>query len=162
MMTLELRLWIEKNRDLAWDVLRIYLGLALFVKGVAYLAAPNELVALMTAHHVPLASRFLAEYIAATHVAGGLALTFGLFTRLAALIQLPNLLGAIVFVHLSSGLFSQAQTLELDSLVFVMLVLFAAGGAGRFSVDWSFERHAAEPEVRQAEGVLPETVVTAP
>src|SRR5512140_646761 len=147
MNVLELRLWMEKNRDLAWDALRAYL--ALFVKGVAYLAAPNELLAVMTAHQVPLASHALAEYIAATHVAGGLALAFGLFTRVAALIQIPNLVGAIMFVHLGNGLFSPAQTLELDALVLVILALFAAGGAGRFSVDWAFEKHAVSPIGRQ-------------
>ena len=147
MMTLELRLWIEKNRDLVWDALRMYLGLALFVKGLAYLATPNELAAIMESHHVPLASSALAKYVAATHVAGGLALAFGVFTRLAALIQIPNVLGALLYVHLGNGLFSPAQTLELDALVLVILTLFAAGGAGRFSVDWSFERHA--PTVAQ-------------
>jgi putative oxidoreductase len=148
-MILELRYWIEKNRDLVWDVLRIYLGIALVLKGLAYLAAPKELYAVMAAQDVPFASTALAEYVAATHVAGGLALAFGLMTRVAALIQLPNVLGAIVFVHLKDGLFKPAQSLELDSLVAFLLVLFAAGGAGRLSVDWSFERHEVS-KVEQA------------
>ena len=154
-MILELRYWIEKNRDLVWDLLRIYLGIALVLKGIAYLAAPKELFAIMEAQNVPLASTALAEYVAATHVAGGLALAFGLMTRVAALVQLPNVVGAILFVHLKDGLFKPNQSLELDSLVAFMLVLFAAGGAGRLSVDWSFERHEVskveQPSVERQE-----------
>jgi putative oxidoreductase len=161
MMTLELRLWIEKNRDLVWDALRMYLGLALFVKGVAFLATPPALVALMAAHGVPFASRALAEYVGATHVIGGLALAFGIFTRLAALLQLPNVVGALVFVHLGSGLFSPAQSLELDALVAVILVLFAAGGAGRLSVDWSFERHHGVSEIEHPSVAADSAGVTA-
>lgn len=140
---LELRLWTEKNRDFPWDVLRTFLGVCLFLKGLAYLATPGSLIRLMTDAHVPLASPGLAEVVAVTHVVGGAALAFGIFTRLAALLQIPNVLGALLFVHLHTGLFSEAQTLELDVLVLVMLALFAIGGAGRWSVDWHFERHTA-------------------
>jgi uncharacterized membrane protein YphA (DoxX/SURF4 family) len=139
-----LRDWSEQNRDFWWDLLRVYLGIALFIRGVVLLRHVTTLTELLRASNLPAHSTF-AYLIAFAHFAGGLLMAFGLFTRLAAAIQLPNLAGAILFVHLKQGLFTPEQTLEFATLVFVLLVLFAFGGAGRWSIDWYFGEHAADP-----------------
>jgi putative oxidoreductase len=136
-----LRDWSEANQDFWWDALRVFVGIALFLKGVGYLRHLGGLVEQLKAAEFPYASSTVAQYAAVAHVAGGLLLAFGLFTRLAAAIQVPNLLGAIFFVHLKEGLFTSAQTLEFAVLVLVILVLYALGGAGRWSVDWYFSKH---------------------
>ena len=132
--------FLERNPDVLWDLLRVYLGVALFIKGVVYLRHIPSLVAMMDASGAPIGGATVAELAALAHVAGGLMLAFGLLTRLGAVIQIPNLLGAIVFIHLKQGLFTPAQTLEFASLVLVLLVLYAIGGAGRWSVDAYFGR----------------------
>lgn len=48
---------------------------------------------------------WLAYFTIAWEVAGGLALILGVFPRLAALVMIPDLLGAIFTVHLSAGFF---------------------------------------------------------
>jgi uncharacterized membrane protein YphA (DoxX/SURF4 family) len=55
-----------------------------------------------------------------------------------AAIQIPNLLGAVVFVHLKAGLFTEQQTLEFTLLVLFLLSLITVVGAGRLSIDWAF------------------------
>jgi uncharacterized membrane protein YphA (DoxX/SURF4 family) len=135
---------VDGNHDLAWGCLRVYLGFALVLKGFMYISQPAELTALMVSSHVPLASFGLAKVAALAHVAGGLLLAFGVMTRVAAAIQIPNVIGAIVFVHAKEGLFSANQTLELALLVLFLLVLFAATGGGSWSTEWYFREH---PEI---------------
>jgi putative oxidoreductase len=130
--------WVESNRDICLDVLRVYLGIALFLKGLVYLRHVTMLTSAMNASEVPFSSSFLAHYVALAHLGGGLLLAYGLWTRFAEVIQVPVLLGAVLFVHLQEGLFTQGQTLEFSLLVLFLLGLFAFCGSGRLSVDYYF------------------------
>jgi uncharacterized membrane protein YphA (DoxX/SURF4 family) len=130
--------WLEANRDIWWDLLRVYLGFALVVKGIVYMTHRTSFAEQMSTAQVPFASTGLAELVALTHIAGGLMLAFGLLTRVGAAIQIPNLLGAVLFVHLKDGLFTPGQTLEFALLVLFALVLYAISGAGRLSIDYAF------------------------
>jgi uncharacterized membrane protein YphA (DoxX/SURF4 family) len=74
-------------------------------------------------------------------------LTIGLLTRLAAVVQLPILCGAMLFVHWRDGLFTRAQNLEFTLFVLFTLVLVAAYGPGRWSLDYHlFERVKAREQ----------------
>jgi hypothetical protein len=76
-------------------------------------------------------------------------LAAGLLTRLAALIQIPILAGAVFLVHLEQGLLSANQSLEFSSLVFFLLVVVFVFGPGEWSADrYVFER---EPELQDEE-----------
>ncbi len=143
--------WNAHNPDLWLDVLRIYVGIALFIKGVVSLRNAVGLATLMHTSHVPFAGMALAELASLAHVAGGLMLAYGIFTRVGAAIQIPNLLSAVLFVHLREGLFTQAQTLEFALLVLFLLVVFALSGAGPWSVDYHFRaRRPLRTEVTPA------------
>lgn len=120
---------------LGLDLLRIYLGIALFVRGAMFIARPDALMSYMRhtgEWFMPLA---VSHYVIAAHVAGGVLLTLGLCTRLAAALQAPVLLGAVLYVHWREGLLSAGQSLELSALVFAMLVVISACGAGDLSLD---------------------------
>jgi putative oxidoreductase len=143
--------WVVRNRDAVWDGLRIYLGFALVIKGFVYMAHHGELVATMDRVGVVLAGPGLAEAVAVAHIMGGLMMTFGFLTRIGAAIQIPNLLGALFFVHLREGLFTEAQTLEFTLLVLSLLCVITVVGAGRLSIDWAFsERRPQLPDVAPA------------
>ena len=71
-----------------------------------------------------------------------LMLAAGLLTRLAALVQLPVLVGAVFVVHLRAGLFSAAPNLEFAVLVLVSLAAFAVVGGGRWSADHALAARA--------------------
>jgi uncharacterized membrane protein YphA (DoxX/SURF4 family) len=139
--------WIVENRDRVWDSVRIYLGFALVVKGFAYMLDLRAFTAMMESTGVPFAGAGLAELVAVVHIAGGLMMAFGILTRLGAFIQIPNLAGAILFVHLREGLFTGGQTLEFSLLVLFLLGVISVIGAGRLSIDYYFSerRPLAEP-----------------
>jgi uncharacterized membrane protein YphA (DoxX/SURF4 family) len=78
-----------------------------------------------------------ALYVVFAHILGGPLIMVGLFTRIACLIQIPILIGAIVFVNYPKGFLSigNHMELELSIIVLVGLILFMIFGAGRFSID---------------------------
>lgn len=132
------RSWIVENGDAVWDSVRIYLGFALVVKGFVYVFHHGTLAAMMETAGVPFAGSSLAEVVAVAHITGGLMMTFGILTRIGAAVQIPNLLGALFFVHLKEGFFTESQTLEFTLLVLFLLCVIAVVGAGRLSIDWAF------------------------
>ena len=77
----------------------------------------------------------LLHYVILAHFIGGLLLTIGLFTRLAALAQIPILAVAVFIVHRQDGLFAMGQSLEFSALVLFLLVVILVSGAGRLSLD---------------------------
>lgn len=126
--------WLDAHRDFVFDAVRVYLGVALFLKGATFVGQMSRLVEL-TGANVPWSSAWLAHYVAAAHLVGGVMLAIGAVTRLAAAVQIPPVLGAVLFVHRREGLFTPAGTLELALLVLVLLGVFVLVGAGRLSVD---------------------------
>lgn len=149
---------------LGFSLLRIYLGLALFVRGAMFIAEPQVLLGyLHTTDHwfVPLAA---SHYVAAAHLCGGILLALGLGTRVAAGLQLPALLGAVFLVHAPEGLLQQGQSLELSALVLCMLLSFTVFGGGKLSLDGLLEqRLAADPDSeREAPAPAPAPVPRLP
>lgn len=129
-----------RNRDLVFEVIRIYLGLGLFAKGVYFASHIGVVMSLLNDDFF---SVVLAHGIALAHLAGGLLLAFGLLTRIAAAVQVPILLGAVFGVHLREGLFGPAQNLEFALLVLFLLVLFVVAGGGRWSADYFLTKREA-------------------
>jgi len=76
-----------------------------------------------------------ALFAAVVETAGGLALLAGLLTPVFALLNVANLLGAFVLVHIGNGVFVTENGFELVVALMAGLVVLAALGAGRFSAD---------------------------
>ena len=134
----ECRRWIESHMDIVIDLVRMYLGVGLFVKGIYFLMHQGELKKLLEgADNLAFGQGAVAHYIIPVHLVGGLLLAIGLLTRLAALAQIPILIGAIFYIWLPEVLvFEQRQNLEFSALVLFLLTLIFVYGAGRFSVDY--------------------------
>lgn len=141
--------WADANRDLALDVVRLYLGLGLLVRGIAFLAEPATYTALLPGEtEGALASFSLAHYVGLAHLAGGLMLALGLLTRVAAAFQIPILLGAAFWVHLPEGVLS--QSFAFSALVLVLLGVVLVWGGGRWSLDRAAEAWLARSEADEA------------
>src|ERR1019366_2345655 len=68
-----------------------------------------------------LATGLLMHYVILVHFVGGAMLAFGFLTRLAALVQIPVLAGAVFLIHRKDGLLSPDQSLEFSALVLFLL-----------------------------------------
>jgi uncharacterized membrane protein YphA (DoxX/SURF4 family) len=136
--------WIADHREVGLDIVRIYLGVGLFVRGILFISASQGIATLVDLSTFSVASAALAHYVTFAHLVGGLLLAAGLLTRLAALIQIPVLVGAVFLVHLQEGLLSANQSLEFSALVLFLLAAVFVFGAGPWSADrYVFDR---EPE----------------
>lgn len=127
--------WLNENRDMAIEALRIYLGISLLIKGIKFLTDPEQAAQYMDMTNLPFFDFLSIHVVAIVHIACGFLLAIGLITRIAALIQVPLLLGAVFFVHLQQGMFSRGQDLEYVILVLLLLLVFVIYGAGQLSVD---------------------------
>lgn len=83
-----------------------------------------------------------ATFSTAVEIFGGIALILGALTPIAAALNIVNLLGAIVLVHASNGVFVGNNGYELVLALTAGLLLVATFGAGKFSVDGLISRSA--------------------
>ena len=131
--------WLHSHPDVMIDLVRVYVGVALFFKGIYFIANREELLQIMErAGSWAIAPMVLAHYIVPAHLVGGVLLALGLATRAAAIAQLPILIGAVAYVHLPELTLMGAeprQNLELSALVMFLTLLVALYGPGRFSID---------------------------
>jgi len=131
--------WAESRRDLWLDAVRIYLGLGLLARGLLLITntSTGYFVNLLERTNQPwLLTGALLHYVMLAHFVGGLLLTVGFLTRLAALAQIPILVGAVFVIHRGDGLFAMGQSLELSALVLFLLIVFVMSGAGKLSLDY--------------------------
>jgi uncharacterized membrane protein YphA (DoxX/SURF4 family) len=131
--------WMHTHPDVMMDLTRIYLGVALFFKGIYFMANRDYLLQIMEeAGSWSIAPAAIAHYIVPVHLFGGLLLAVGLLTRFAAAAQIPILIAAVFYLHLPKLTLIGAeprQNLELAALVLFLTCLVFLHGAGRFSVD---------------------------
>lgn len=83
-----------------------------------------------------------ATFVTAVEVIGGAALIVGLLTPVVALLNMVNLLGALVLVHAENGVFVGDNGFELVLALFAGLATIAMLGAGRYSTDGLVSRTA--------------------
>jgi uncharacterized membrane protein YphA (DoxX/SURF4 family) len=143
--------WADSRRELWLDCVRIYLGLGLLARGLLLISNTSTgymIDLLQKSGQSWLMTGALLHYVMLAHFVGGAMLAFGFLTRLAALIQIPILAGAVFIVHRQDGLFAMGQSLEFSALVLFLLIVFFVSGAGRLSLDHAVfgeKRAGAEP-----------------
>lgn len=143
--------WLESHREFGYDLLRIYLGIGLCVRGALFVANPDPLMDYVLDAGDWFWPFAIAHYVALAHLGAGLMLAVGIVTRLAAAVQIPPLIGAVFFVHFGEGLLTAGQSLEFSALVLFMLVVFATFGAGPLSADAYLDKEALRVQ-RGADG----------
>ena len=123
--------WLDAHTDYSYSMIRIFLGTALLIRGIVLAANPDAFTGIpgLQEYYWSIA------YVVTLHIIGGFLLAAGLLTRIASLLQIPVMIGAVFFVHLKQGLFRGEQSFELSMLVLVLLVLFFLFGGGPVSVD---------------------------
>ncbi|MCP3980152.1 MAG: DoxX family membrane protein [bacterium] len=131
--------WMEDNR-VYFDLVRIYLGIGLFVKGLQFILAPEFLLLVLQRSDTiqfkfKFLETFLAHYIPLVHLGGGLLLAVGLMTRISAFFQLTVLVGAVGLSFLGENMFTHNQEFQFAALVLFLTLLILVRGAGQISVD---------------------------
>ena len=138
--------WGDTHHPKWVDLVRIALGIFLCYKGVEFIQDMSNVVNLLSSKFTfgSFSLLLLGHYIVFAHILGGALLVLGMLTRFACLIQIPVLLGAIIFVNASEGLWQPFSELWLSILVLLLLIYFLVVGNG----PWSFYKLADEPAKR--------------
>lgn len=126
--------WGDSHHPRWMDIVRIALGIFLCYKGIDFLMHMSELIGLMKSTSFSSFSYVLAgQYVVFAHILGGILLALGLFTRFASLIQIPILLGAVIFVNTNQEMLRPYSALVISVLVLALLIYFLITGSGSLS-----------------------------
>ena len=121
-------------KDKIMSSLRIILGLGLIYKGVYFIINMKEIFELVS-YNFPYLEFVLSHFVVVAHIAGGICIALGLFTRFACLVNIPILLGAIFFVSAKFGFYSGGQEIGWAISYLIPLLVFSYYGSGTFSAD---------------------------
>ena len=117
--------WSHTYQSYLLLVARIVLGVVLLLKGIFFISHAQHLRELILQSRFAAAVGFFTAYVTFAHLFGGVFIIIGLFTRIAALLQVPVLLGAIFFYssreqrRLRFRLYSLADHAGLVALCFM-------------------------------------------
>lgn len=138
--------WADTHHPQWIDFLRILLGLFILYKGILFISNTDALLALMENADLQFVNLGLAHVVAFAHLMGGILIAMGLMTRAAVGVQIPILLGAVLFVNSQQGFLSVSNNLEfeLSLLTLILLFVFLIYGSGKFSVDHWMKKHPYE------------------
>lgn len=115
------------------DVLRVFLGGALAIKGIYFITNMGEIEGL--AGSLGLFQNLAAWFVIFAHIVGGIALMIGFGTRIASAVNALVMVGAVFFVHAGSGLFKDGQDLQFSLLILICLLVITWSGSSKFSLD---------------------------
>lgn len=133
------------------DALRIYLGIALSLKGIYFIMDMAELESNLS-EGLGQARMMIAWSVVFAHIIGGASLALGFVTRLAASANAIVLAGAIVVsltaASAGTSLIGTDVNFQFTAFVFFSLLLLVWRGAGPLSLDHLMRIDAEkEPEI---------------
>jgi uncharacterized membrane protein YphA (DoxX/SURF4 family) len=124
-------------------VLRVALGMILAIRGIYFLTTIQPLYAVIKESRLGELnmSMPLALFICWAHTLGGTFIILGLLTRISAWVQIPIVLGAVIFINMGNNLAHTYPDLLLSIFVLLLLIIFALGGGGKISMDNYAKEH---------------------
>jgi putative oxidoreductase len=128
--------WANAHTYLPVDVVRMALGVFLFMKGMYFVSNIQYLVDLISPIDRIGGGMFLLHYIAPAHLIGGILIFFGLLTRWAIAAQLPILICAVIINFMGH---MHHQNLLLAILTLGVCIFFLIYGSGKNSADYFFK-----------------------
>jgi putative oxidoreductase len=141
MKTLEqFNYWTTKHNPKWLVIIRATLGICLFVKGFIFIQNTAILEEYISKTELIKNAGWLTTFIPWMHLLGGTMIIAGLFTRLAVLVQIPILIGAVFFVNARQGIFAGQSDLLFSIIILVLLIFFLLEGAGAVSLDNYFAK----------------------
>lgn len=136
--------WGDAHHSRYMDIVRIALGLFLCYKAIFFLNNMSALIGLMGNNNMGIKSFnvvFLGQFIVIIHLMGGLLIAIGIHTRLAALVQIPILVGALILMN-NSNVFVTGWDTAITVITLLLLIFFAIIGNG----PWSYSKIWHEEE----------------
>jgi len=125
--------WANRHTYLPLDLLRIALGVFLFIKGLHFMGNTQMLIDLIKPIQNFAGSILAIHYVAPAHLIGGLLIVFGLLTRWAIGAQLPIIIGAVIINFVGD---MNTSNLLISVAVLLLCIFFFLYGSGKNSADY--------------------------
>lgn len=127
-------------------ILRVVLGICLIYKGIDFIIHFSQLEAYFAGSKTLQSLSWMVKILPWIHILGGALIVIGLLTRFMALIQIPIIVGAIVFVNMNAETVKMNQAeLPLSFLMLVLVIVFFIEGGGYLSLDNKLRKPVAAP-----------------
>lgn len=127
---------ISRLTQLKWVVVfRVILGLSLFLKGIQFIQDKSVIRKVFSESLILQEYFWLQTLIPWLNILCGFFIVIGVFTRIMTIIQIPIIIGAIVFVNSKHGAFEGESDLALSIVILVLLLFFLFVGGGNFTWD---------------------------
>ena len=120
---------------------RLLLGVILQAKGITFMSNATLVENLVSGSYLAGHTHALQIIICTVNLLGGFLIMIGLQTRLMCLIQIPFLIGAVVFINAQRGGFAPQTEMGLAILCLLLTILFLIEGSGPLSLDAYFFRN---------------------
>ncbi|HXO74288.1 MAG TPA: DoxX family protein [Puia sp.] len=139
----QIKTWSATHHPRWLVFVRIALGLFLFAKGITFMHDTQLLERVIyggqsqqenTTHYLPI-------LICWANLLSGFFLMIGLVTRFVAVIQIPILVGAIIFISAQKGGYMPQSELWLAILTLLLVIFFFIEGSGPVSLDAYFKHN---------------------
>jgi uncharacterized membrane protein YphA (DoxX/SURF4 family) len=127
--------WGETHHPKYLDILRMAFGIFLCFKGIEFGNNTSLLAESMNGRlqFDSIINIMLMHYIIFAHIAGGGLIAVGLLTRVACIIQIPILLGALILVRWN--IMQHFSEFFLALFTLILLCYFLIIGSGPWSLD---------------------------
>jgi putative oxidoreductase len=140
-ITARIQRWNLTHPSFLLLFIRIVLGMILLAKGIFFISHAQHLKELILESRFAPGVGFLTAYTTFAHLFGGVFIIIGLLTRLAVILQIPVLLGALFFILPEQGLNDGGSDLILSLVVFIFLLIILFKGSGTISMDDYLKKH---------------------
>ena len=125
--------WANAHTYYPLDLLRVALGVFLFIKGIEFMTNYEQMSEIVRPFQEMPGGMIILHYVAPAHFVGGFLIVVGLLTRWAVLAQLPILIGAILTNFMGV---MHVPNLIAAVVVFAACIFFALYGSGKHSADY--------------------------
>ncbi len=125
--------WANTHTYYPLDLVRVALGVFLFMKGVDIMSNQAQMAEVFKPFENLPGGMFLLHYVVPAHFVGGFLIVVGLLTRWAVLAQLPILIGAVLVNFLGE---LNSTNLILASISLASCIFFLFYGSGKHSADY--------------------------
>jgi len=128
--------WANAHTYFPLDLIRIALGVFLFIKGINFMGNTEMLMSLFEPIENMTGGMLIIHFVAPAHFVGSILIATGLLTRWAILIQLPILIGAVLINFVGE---MNSNNLIIALIILLTCVFFLLYGSGKNSLDYYFK-----------------------
>lgn len=127
--------WADAHHPKWLDVLRMLLGVVLFLKGLSFILNKDVTMQVLHDNNYEFIPVLLLHYVIIFQMAHSVLIALGLITRIAIAAQFPIVLGAGILMLTTGSLAPLDSDLFLILLLLFLLAFFFVYGPGPLSVD---------------------------